>query len=150
MEPSAKFTKSFRKEDVVRNWWIVDATDMTVGRLSTQVARLLRGKHKAIFTPHVDTGDFVIVINADKVKLEGKRLEKKEYFSHSGYPGGVKIEKFRDLIKTNPEKIIENSISGMLPKNRLGRQIIKKLKVYPGNEHPHIAQQPKNYELIYK
>lgn len=150
MEPSAKFTKSFRKEDVVRNWWIVDATDMTVGRLSTQVARLLRGKHKAIFTPHVDTGDFVIVINADKVKLEGKRLEKKEYFSHSGYPGGVKIEKFRDLIKTNPEKIIENSVSGMLPKNRLGRQIIKKLKVYPGNEHPHIAQQPKNYELIYK
>jgi large subunit ribosomal protein L13 len=150
LEPSAKFTKSFRKEDVVRNWWIVDATDMTVGRLSTQVARLLRGKHKAIFTPHVDTGDFVIVINADKVKLEGKRLEKKEYFSHSGYPGGVKIEKFRDLIKTNPEKIIENSVSGMLPKNRLGRQIIKKLKVYPGNEHPHIAQQPKNYELIYK
>lgn len=150
MEPSAKFTKSFRKEDVVRDWWVVDATDMTVGRLSTQVARLLRGKHKAIFTPHVDTGDFVIVINADKVKLEGKRLEKKEYFSHSGYPGGVKIEKFRDLIKTNPEKIIENSVSGMLPKNRLGRQIIKKLKVYAGNEHPHIAQQPKNYELIYK
>lgn len=150
MEPSAKFTKSFRKEDVVRDWWVVDATDMTVGRLSTQVARLLRGKHKAIFTPHVDTGDFVIVINADKVKLEGIRLEKKEYFSHSGYPGGVKIEKFRDLIKTNPEKIIENSVSGMLPKNRLGRQIIKKLKVYAGNEHPHIAQQPKNYELIYK
>lgn len=150
MEPSAKFTKSFRKEDVVRDWWVVDATDMTVGRLSTQVARLLRGKHKAIFTPHVDTGDFVIVINADKVKLEGKRLEKKEYFSHSGYPGGVKIEKFKDLIKTNPEKIIENSVSGMLPKNRLGRQIIKKLKVYAGNEHPHIAQQPKNYELIYK
>lgn len=150
MEPSAKFTKSFRKEDVVRDWWVVDATDMTVGRLSTQVARLLRGKHKAIFTPHVDTGDFVIVINADKIKLEGKRLEKKEYFSHSGYPGGVKIEKFRDLIKTNPEKIIENSVSGMLPKNRLGRQIIKKLKVYAGNEHPHIAQKPKNYELIYK
>jgi len=150
LEPSAKFTKSFRKEDVVRDWWVVDATDMTVGRLSTQVARLLRGKHKAIFTPHVDTGDFVIVINVDKVKLEGKRLEKKEYFSHSGYPGGVKIEKFRDLIKTNPEKIIENSVSGMLPKNRLGRQIIKKLKVYAGNEHPHIAQQPKNYELIYK
>jgi len=135
---------------VVRDWWVVDATNMTVGRLSTQIARLLRGKHKAIFTPHVDTGDFVIVINADKVKLEGKRLEKKEYFSHSGYPGGVKIEKFRDLIKTNPEKIIENSVSGMLPKNRLGRQIIKKLKVYAGNEHPHIAQQPKNYELIYK
>ncbi len=150
MEPSAKFTKSFRKEDVVRNWWVVDATDMTVGRLSTQIARLLRGKHKPIFTPHVDTGDFVIVINAEKVKLEGKRVDKKEYFSHSGYPGGVKIEKFRDLIKTNPEKIIENSVSGMLPKNRLGRQIIKKLKVYAGSEHPHIAQQPKNYELIYK
>ncbi len=150
MEPSAKFTKSFRKEDVQREWWVVDASDMTVGRLSTQVATLLRGKHKAIFTSHVDTGDFVIVINAHKVKLEGKRTEMKEYFSHSGYPGGVKIEKFKDLINTNPEKIIEHSVKGMLPKNRLGRQIIKKLKVYSGAEHPHVAQQPKDFELKYK
>lgn len=150
MEPSAKFTKSYRKEDVQREWWVVDATDMTVGRLSTQIATLLRGKHKAIFTPHVDTGDFVIVINAGKVKLEGKRVEMKEYFSHSGYPGGTKFEKFKDLLEKNPTKIIEHSVKGMIPKNRLGRQIIKKLKVYAGGEHPHIAQMPKNYELLYK
>ncbi|HRP01065.1 MAG TPA: 50S ribosomal protein L13 [Candidatus Kapabacteria bacterium] len=150
MEPSAKFTKSFRKEDVQREWWIVDASDMTVGRVSTQIATLLRGKHKAIFTPHVDTGDFVIVINADKVKMEGKRVDMKEYFSHSGYPGGVRIDKFKDLINSNPAKIIEHSVKGMLPKNRLGRQIVKKLKVYAGGEHPHTAQQPKNYELQYK
>ncbi len=150
MEPSAKFTKSYRKEDVQRKWWVIDAAEMTVGRLSTQVATLLRGKHKAIFTPHVDTGDFVIVINADKVIMEGKRVEMKEYFSHSGYPGGVKIEKFKDLLATNPAKIIEHSVKGMLPKNRLGRQIVKKLKVYAGGEHPHIAQQPESYNLQYK
>lgn len=150
MESSSKFTKSFRKEDVVRDWWIVDAAEMTVGRLSTQVATLLRGKHKSIYTPHVDTGDFVIIINAEKVKLEGKRVQMKEYFRHSGYPGGVTIEKFKDLVQTNPEKVLEHSVKGMLPKNRLGRQIYKKLKVYSGSEHPHIAQQPKVYELKYK
>jgi len=150
VEPSAKYTKSFRKEDVQREWWIIDATDMTVGRLSTQIATLLRGKHKAIFTPHVDTGDFVIVINAEKVIMEGKRLEMKEYFTHSGYPGGVKFEKFKDLLVKNPARIIEHSVKGMLPKNRLGKVIVKKLKVYAGGEHPHTAQQPKNYELKYK
>lgn len=150
MEPSAKFTKSYRKEDVKRDWWIVDAADKTVGRLSTQIATLLRGKHKAIFTPHVDTGDFVIVINADKVKFEGKRVQMKEYFSHSGYPGGVRIDKFKDLIQSKPERVIEHAVKGMLPKNRLGKEIYKKLKVYAGNEHPHVAQQPKNYELKYK
>ncbi len=150
MEPSAKITKSFRKEDVIRNWWIVDASNMTVGRLSTQIATLLRGKHKPWFTPHVDTGDFVIVINSDKVILEGKRAEQKEYFRHTGYPGGVKIDTFKDLKKNNPSKIIEHSVKGMLPKNRLGRQIYKKLKVYAGEEHPHSAQKPQVYELRYK
>lgn len=150
MEPSAKITKSFRKEDVIRDWWIVDAADMTVGRLSTQVATLLRGKHKPWFTPHVDTGDFVIVINAEKVVLEGKRAEQKEYFRHTGYPGGGRTESFKDLKKENPEKIIEHSVKGMLPKNRLGRQICKKLKVYGSDNHPHSAQKPKVFELQYK
>jgi large subunit ribosomal protein L13 len=150
VEPSAKITKSFRKEDVIRDWWIVDAADMTVGRLSTQVATLLRGKHKPWFTPHVDTGDFVIVINAEKVVLEGKRTEQKEYFRHSGYPGGAKVDSFKDLKQKNPSKILEHSIKGMLPKNRLGRQIYKKLKVYSADEHPHSAQKPKVFELKYK
>lgn len=150
MEPSAKITKSFRKEDVIRDWWIVDAADMTVGRLSTQVATLLRGKNKPWFTPHVDTGDFVIIINAEKVVLEGKRAEQKEYFRHTGYPGGVKIDTYKELKVKNPAKILEHSIKGMLPKNRLGRQIIKKLKVYGSEEHPHAAQKPKVFELQYK
>lgn len=150
MEPSAKITKSFRKEDVIRDWWIVDAANMTVGRLSTQIATLLRGKHKPWFTPHVDTGDFVIVINAEKVVLEGKRAEQKEYFRHSGYPGGVKIDTFKELKQKNPAKIVEHSVKGMLPKNRLGRQIYKKLKVYASEEHPHSAQKPKVFELKYK
>jgi len=150
VEPSAKITKSFRKEDVIRDWWIVDAAEMTVGRLSTQVATLLRGKHKPWFTPHVDTGDFVIVINAEKIVLEGKRTEQKEYFRHSGYPGGVKIDTFKDLKQNNPTRIIEHSVKGMLPKNRLGRQIYKKLKVYAADEHPHSAQKPKVFELKYK
>jgi large subunit ribosomal protein L13 len=150
VEPSAKITKSFRKEDVIRDWWIVDAANMTVGRLSTQIATLLRGKHKPWFTPHVDTGDFVIVINAEKVVLEGKRAEQKEYFRHSGYPGGVKIDTFKELKQKNPAKIVEHSVKGMLPKNRLGRQIYKKLKVYASEEHPHSAQKPKVFELKYK
>ncbi len=150
MEPSAKITKSFRKEDVKRDWWIVDATNMTVGRLSTQVATLLRGKHKPWFTPHVDTGDFVIIVNADKVIMEGKRAEKKQYFRHSGYPGGQKVDTFKNLIVKNPEKIIQHSVKGMLPKNRLGREIVKKLKVYTNDQHPHSAQKPKVFELQYK
>ena len=149
MEPSAKITKSFRKEDVQRDWWVVDASGMTVGRLCTQVATLLRGKHKAIFTPHVDTGDFVIVINADKIQIQGKRFEQKYYFHHTQYPGGEKYEQFKDLIKTNPSKIITHGVKGMVPKNRLGRQIIKKLKVYAGENHPHEAQKPKECKLKY-
>lgn len=147
MEPSAKITMSAHKEDVQHDWWVVDATGLTVGRLATRVASLLRGKHKPSFTPHVDTGDFVIVINADKVQMEGKRFEQKEYFHHTGYPGGAITRKFKDLVGTNPAFIVEHAVKGMLPHNRLGRQTIKKLKVYAGGEHPHMAQQPKTYEI---
>lgn len=148
MEPSARITKSAKKETVVRDWWCVDATGMTVGRLATRVASILRGKNKPWFTPHVDTGDFVIVLNAEKVIFEGKRAEMKEYKHHTGYPGGQITQTFKQLIKTKPEYVIEHAVSGMLPKNRLGRQIIKKLKIYAGNEHPHIAQQPKELTIV--
>lgn len=144
---TAKSTKSFRKEDVERDWWVVDASGKTVGRMATQVAALLRGKHKPWFTPHVDTGDNVIVINADKVVLQGKRAEQKEYFRHSGYPGRGKMTSFKAQMAKRPEKVVEDAVWGMIPKNRLGRQIIKKLKVYAGNEHPHSAQEPKEFEL---
>lgn len=150
MEPSAKMTKSLRKEDVTRDWWVIDASEQTVGRLSTQVAILLRGKHKATFTPHVDNGDFVVILNAEKIMLQGKRPAQKTYFRHSGYPGGVRIDTFKDVMNTKPERVLEHSIKGMLPKNKLGRQIIKKLKIYVGNEHPHEAQKPRNLELKYK
>lgn len=149
MEISAKITKSLRKEDVERKWWIVDAAGKTVGRLATEVAILLRGKHKPDFTPHVDNGDFVIVLNAEQVQLEGKRAEMKVYFHHSGYPGGARYRTFNELIKKHPELIIERAVWGMIPKNRLGRKVVKKLKVYRGNTHPHEAQQPKNYEFVY-
>jgi len=148
--PSAKMTKSLRKEDVTRDWWVIDASEQTVGRLSTQVAILLRGKHKATFTPHVDNGDFVVILNAEKIMLQGKRPAQKTYFRHSGYPGGVRLDTFKDVMNTKPERVLEHSIKGMLPKNRLGRQIIKKLKIYVGNEHPHEAQKPRNLELKYK
>jgi large subunit ribosomal protein L13 len=147
VETSARFTKSFRKEDVTRDWWVVDATDQTVGRLSSKVAQLLRGKHKPWFTPHVDTGDFVIVLNADKIKVTGKRADKKEYFRHSGYFGGQTITSFKEAMDKKPEFVVEHAVKGMLPKGRLGRQIYKKLKVYTGNEHPHSAQQPKEFAL---
>lgn len=150
MVESDKITRSVRKEDVKRDWLLVDAANYTVGRLATQVATLLRGKHKPWFTPHVDAGDFVIIINADKVTLKGKRPEMKEYVRHSGYPGGIKIDKYKDLMVKNPSKVIEHAVKLMLPKNKLGRQIIKKMKIYVGSEHPHTAQQPIQYELPYK
>ena len=149
MEATAKITKSLRKEDAQHDWWIVDAENKTLGRLCSQVARLLRGKHKPVFTPHVDTGDFVIVINADKIQLRGLRPEKKEYFHNTGYPGGGRFQSFRNLIVEKPEFLIQHGVKGMLPKNKLGRVIIKKLKVYRGGEHPHQAQLPKVYELPY-
>ncbi|MBN1448474.1 MAG: 50S ribosomal protein L13 [Bacteroidetes bacterium] len=129
--------------DVDKKWYVVDADGLVLGRLAANVARILRGKHKPIFSPHVDTGDFVIVINAHKVRLTGKRQEQKSYFTYSGYPGGSKTRMFKDLVKTNPQYVIEHAVRGMLPHNRLGRRIIKKLKVYGGDSHPHEAQQPK-------
>ena len=144
---SQKITRSLRKEDVQHDWWIVDAEGQTVGRLATQIATLIRGKHKPSFTPHVDNGDFVVVINASKVKLEGKRAEQKYYFHHTGYPGSGTKRTFKELLENKPQDIIELAVRGMLPKNRLGRVLNRKLKVYAGAEHPHEAQQPKNLEL---
>ncbi len=149
MDISARITKSFRKEDVVHDWWVVDASGLTVGRIASQVATVLRGKNKPIFTPHVDCGDCVVVINAEKAVFQGKRAEKKEYFRHTGYLGNQVITKMAEMKQHHPERIIEYAVHGMLPKNRLGRQIIKKLKVYAGTEHPHEAQQPKVLNLTY-
>lgn len=123
-------------------WWVVDATDVPLGRLATAIATKIRGKDKPIFTPHVDTGDFVVVVNADKVKLTGRKLEQKTYYTHSGFPGGLKKINYADLMKKKPTFAVEKAVKGMLPKNRLGRQLVKKLKVYAGPDHPHTAQQP--------
>lgn len=147
MESSTKITKSLRKEDVDKEWFVVDAAGQTLGRLATQVAVLLRGKHKPTFTPHVDCGDFVVVINADKIQLQGKRVEMKEYFSHSGYLGSGKFRSFKEMMEKKPEFVIEHAVKGMLPKNRLGKVINSNLKVYAGTEHPHAAQKPKVFEL---
>ncbi len=125
-----------------KKWWLVDAEDKVLGRLASEVANVLRGKNKAIFTPHVDTGDFVVVINAEKVKLTGNKWSQKMYHRHSGYIGGLKSISAEDLLKKKPEALIHHAVKGMLPKNRLGRKMIKKLKVYSGQEHPHEAQQP--------
>lgn len=142
-----KITKFIKPEDANQKWYIVDAKDQVLGRLAAKVARIIRGKHKAVFTPNTDTGDFVIVINADKVRLTGKREALKTYFSHSMYPGGVKIKSFAELIAKKPEFVVENAVKGMLPKNRLGRKLIKKLKVYAGENHPHAAQKPEVLSL---
>lgn len=133
--------------EVERKWYIIDATDKTLGRLATEVATLLRGKHKPIFTPHVDTGDHVIVINAEKVKLTGKKLMQKKYYHHSGYPGGLKETDYQTMLQKHPEKVIEVAVKGMIPHNRLGDQVYRKLKVYRGSEHPHQAQQPEVWEF---
>lgn len=131
------------KATVQREWWVVDATDMRLGRLATEVARLLRGKHKPYFAPYLDCGDHVIVINASKVALSGQKSDTKVYQRHSGYPGGLKTRRFGELMKVRPERVVELAVRGMLPKNRLGSQMYRKLKVYAGPEHPHDAQQPK-------
>lgn len=140
-----KLTRSYKTSDTVQKWHVVDADGKTLGRLATEIARLLRGKHKPVFTPNADLGDFVIVVNASKVKLSGKRSELKEYFHYTGYPGGATFEKFQDVLRKRPERVFEHAVKGMLPHNRLGRQILKKMKVYPGPEHPHRAQQPAQY-----
>ena len=136
-----------KPEEMERKWYVIDAEGKVLGRLATEVASILRGKHKPIYTPHVDTGDFVIVINADKVKLTGKKLEQKKYYYHSGYPGGLKSVSYNRMMEENPEKAIELAVKGMMPKNKLGRQMFKKLKVYSGPEHKHEAQQPELYEF---
>jgi large subunit ribosomal protein L13 len=140
-------TVSANKATVKKEWIIVDAKDEILGRLSSNVALILRGKHKPDFTPHVDCGDNVIVINADKVQLSGNKWEEKEYIHHTGYPGGQRKKKAVDLLKDKPEAVIEKAVRGMLPKNRLGRQIFKNLFVYVGEEHPHEAQQPKKVNI---
>ena len=136
-----------KANEVERKWYIIDAKDKVLGRLASEIATVLSGKHKPIYTPHVDTGDFVIVINAEKVKLTGKKLEQNEYRYHTGYPGGLKEVPYKRLIQEKPEKIIELAVKGMLPKNKIGRQMIKKMKIYSGAEHKHEAQQPEIYEF---
>jgi len=133
--------------DVQRSWYVVDATDVVLGRLATHVATLLRGKHKPTFAPHVDGGDFVIVINAEKVALTGNKAEQKLAYHHSGFPGGLRATRYSDLLEKNPTQAIEKAVRGMIPKTSLGRQQLNKLKVYVGSEHPHAAQQPKPFEI---
>ena len=140
-------TYSPKSGDVQRQWHVIDATDVVLGRLASQVATLLRGKHKPIYAPHVDTGDFVIVINADKVALTGNKREAKMAYRHSGYPGGLRATPYAVLLEKHPEKAVEKAIKGMLPHTSLGRNMLKKLKVYAGPEHPHQAQSPKPYEI---
>ncbi|GMR20574.1 MAG: 50S ribosomal protein L13 [Gammaproteobacteria bacterium] len=140
-------TFSARPESVKRDWYVVDASDKVLGRLATEVARRLRGKHKAEYTPHVDTGDYIVVVNAGKIQVTGNKAEAKMYHHHSGYPGGLKSINFAKLREKAPEKIIENAVRGMLPKGPLGRAMFRKLKVYGGAEHNHTAQQPKQLEI---
>jgi large subunit ribosomal protein L13 len=136
-----------KAHEVQRSWWLVDATDKPLGRLASEVARVLRGKHKPMYTPHLDIGDHVVVINASKVRLTGKKADQKTYFRHSGYMGGGKHTPFRRMIQTHPERVIELAVRGMLPKNTLGRQMRGKLRVYPGAEHPHQGQNPEPLDL---
>jgi large subunit ribosomal protein L13 len=134
--------------DIERRWHVIDASDVVLGRLATQSAVLLRGKHKPIFAPHVDTGDFVVIINAGKVALTGNKREQKLAYRHSGYPGGLRSVSYTELLDKNPQRAVEKAIRGMLPKNSLGRQMLSKLKVYAGPEHPHSAQKPVPFEII--
>ena len=140
-------TYSPKAGDVTREWHVIDATDVVLGRLATQAATLLRGKHKPTFAPHVDGGDFVIIINADKVALTGSKREQKMDYRHSGYPGGLRATSYVDLLQTDPRRAVEKAVKGMLPHNKLGRHIGGKLKVYAGSDHPHAAQQPKPFEI---
>jgi large subunit ribosomal protein L13 len=140
-------TFMLRKEDVKRDWFLVDAEGKTLGRLASEIARILMGKHKPTYTPHVDGGDFVVVVNAEKVRVTGKKLEKKIYYRHTGYMGHLKETKLKDMLKEKPEEVIRLAVRGMLPKNRLRKHRMKRLKVYAGPSHPHTAQKPKPLEL---
>ncbi|MGJ8524887.1 50S ribosomal protein L13 [Halomonadaceae bacterium LMG 33818] len=140
-------TFSAKPQSVQRDWYVVDATNKTLGRLATELARRLRGKHKPEYTPHVDTGDYIVVINADKVRVTGNKTSDKQYYRHTGYPGGLRSMSFEQLIDHAPERVIEIAVKGMLPKGPLGRAMHKKLRVYAGAEHPHTAQQPKELNI---
>ena len=140
-------TYSPKATDVDRRWHVIDATDIVLGRLASHAATLIRGKHKPMFAPHVDTGDFVIIVNADKIALTGNKREQKMAYRHSGYPGGLRSVSYAQLLEKDPRRAVEKAVRGMLPHNRLGRQLIGKLKVYAGPDHPHQAQQPAQYEL---
>ncbi len=133
--------------EVERRWYVVDAKDKVVGRLASRIAMILMGKHKPHYTPHLDTGDFVVVINASRVRFTGRKWEQKCYYRHSGYPGGLKVRKAREVLESKPEEILRHAVRGMLPKNHLGRRLLKKLKIYPGETHPHQAQKPAQLEL---
>ncbi len=140
-------TFTAKPQSVQRDWYVVDATDKTLGRLATEIARRLRGKHKPEFTPHVDTGDYIVVINAEKVKVTGNKARAKTYYRHTGYPGGLRSMNFEKMIAHAPERVIESAVKGMLPKGPLGRAMYSKLKVYAGAEHPHAAQQPQELNI---
>ena len=140
-------TYTAKNETVRRDWYVVDAAGKTLGRLATEIARRLRGKHKPVYTPHVDTGDYIVVVNAEKVRVTGNKLNDKIYYRHTGYIGNLKQEPLGKLLKRRPEKVIETAVKGMLPKNRLGRDMFRKLKVYAGPEHQHQAQQPQALEI---
>lgn len=136
-----------KPSEIVRSWHLVDATDLPLGRLASEVAQLLRGKHKPIYAPHIDTGDFVVIVNADQVAVTSDKSQSKIYYRHSGYPGGIKAETFDSLLARRPEAVVERAVRGMLPKNKLGRQMARKLKVYAGPDHPHAAQGPELIDL---
>jgi len=136
-----------KQEEIERDWYVIDAEGETLGRLASKIAPILKGKHKPIYTPHLDCGDFVVIVNAEKVRVTGRKLDQKFYHRHSGYPGGLTSISLRDQLDKHPERVLTAAIRGMLPKNKLGRRMIKKLKVYAGDEHPHQAQQPKPLEL---
>jgi large subunit ribosomal protein L13 len=136
-----------KNNEIEREWLVVDASNQVLGRLATEVARLLRGKHKPQYTPYLDTGDFVVVVNAERVRLTGRKHEQKKYYRHSTHPGGLKVETAREMLEKYPERVIKRAVWGMLPKNRLGRKLFRKLKVYAGPEHPHEAQQPKTHTV---
>lgn len=140
-------TLSMRPADVVHDWYVVDASHYTLGRLASAIAVRLRGKHKPQFTPHVDMGDYIVVVNAEKVKVTGRKEEEKVYYRYTGYPGGIKSLTLKELREKHPERIIEQAVKGMLPRNSLGRSVARKLKVYIGNEHPHGAQQPRELQF---
>jgi large subunit ribosomal protein L13 len=140
-------THSTKPSEIEREWYVVDAEGQTLGRLASEIAKVLRGKHKPIYTPHLDTGDFVVVINAEKVHVTGRKMDQKMYYRHSGYPGGLTAVTLRDQLQKHPTRVIRSAVKGMLPHNRLGRAMMRKLKVYAGDAHPHEAQQPKTLEL---